>query len=858
MKRRFVLAMARRELRSAHRQVFLYGLSMALGIAGLVALQGMRSAVREAVDLRSRSLLGADLRLESRAPFEGEAGALLAEIEALAEGPAAHVTRFGSMVLAPSSGRTRLVDVYAVDPAYPLYGAPETDPPGAWQALQTEEPVALGDPGALVQLDAAPGDALALGSLRFRILGTLRRTPGTVGLRTSVAPRIFVARRHVAATGLVGRSSLVEHHAYLRVAPEVLGPWLEAHRGALAAAHVEDDTPAEVQAEATRGFAVLTRYLGLVGLAALLLGGIGIAAGVRGWLRERIDGVAVLRSLGAAFGDVLAAYGLVALAIGAAAGLAGAALGTALQAALPALLAGLLPVEVAFRPDPVAIATGVGLGLWITLLFVAGPLFDLARVPPLRVLRRGFDAEPASRTGRAALLAALGASLVLGSLWQAPTWRVGLGFAAGLGVVLAALTAASAAASALLRRYRPRRAPFWLRQGLANLFRPRNHTLSSMLAVGLGVHLVATLHAVQHNVLAQLALDTRPGRPNLVLFDVQRDQLADLERFLAEREARVLEQVPLVAARIARVADRSAGDGLAAGEETARDLRWALGREYRLTWSAELRASEELVEGTWWQDAARGPGAPAPVSLEKGLAKTLGARVGDSIVWDVQGVLIPSVVASLRAVDWGRLATNFFAIFPPGVLEEAPRTSVLLLHVPGEEARARLQRDLVARFPNVAALDATLVLEALDAVLAQVGLAVRGLSLLTLATGLVLLVAAAAASRHERTREALLLRTLGASRRLVRRVVATEAIALGALAVGAGAATALLASAGLVVWLFELPYRPPWGDLAWLVLGAFLLTAALGGWQGRPATRGSPLAGLREADAGFSGRGGVG
>jgi putative ABC transport system permease protein len=853
VRRRFALAMARRELRAAHRRLLLFGLSMALGVAGLVALQALRSAVREAVDARSQRLLGADLRLESRAPFEGPAGALLAAIEARAQAPAVHVTRFGSMALAPDSGRTRLVDVFGVDPGDPLYGAPETDPPGAWDALQADEPLALVDPSALVQLDAAPGQVLALGSVRFRILGTLRRTPGTVGLRTSVAPRVFVARRHAAATGLVQRGSLIEHQAYLRVAPEVLGPWLEANARALDAAHVYADTAEEVQGQASRGFASLARTLALVGLAALVLGGIGIAAGVRGWLFERIDGVAVLRSLGATFGDVLAAYGLAALVIGASAGLAGAALGTALQAALPSLLAGLLPVEVAFRPDPVAIVTGVGLGLWITLLFVAGPLFDLARVSPLRVLRRDLDAEPASRAGRAALLAALAASLVAAALWQAPTRRVGLGFAAGLGSALAALAGASAAASALLRRHRPRRAPFWLRQGLANLFRPRNHTLSTTLAIGLGVHLVATMHAVKHNVLAQLALDTRPDRPNLVIFDVQRDQLADLERFLAEREARVLERVPLVAARIARVGDRSAGDGLRAGKETARDLRWALGREYRLTWSAELRPSEQLVEGTWWQEAARAPGAPAPVSLEKGLAKTLGARLGDTIVWDVQGVLVPSVVASLRVVDWGRLATNFFAIFPPGVLEEAPRTSVLLLQVPGAEARAGLQRDLVAGFPNVAALDATLVLEALDAVLAQVGLAVRGLSLLTLATGLVILVAAAAASRHERTREALLLRTLGASGRLVRRVVATEAIALGALAVGVGTATALLASAGLVVLLFELPYRPPWGDLAWIALVAFLLTAVLGGWQGRPATRGSPLAGLREADVAGSG-----
>jgi len=821
---------------------------MALGIAALVALQGMRSNVAAAVDARSRSLLGADLRLESRAGFEGEGARLLAELEARAVEPAAHVTRFGSMALAPSSGRTRLVDVYGVDPAYPFYGVVETDPVGAWPSLQREEPVALVDPGVLVQLDLAPGDALVLGAVSFRILGSVRRTPGTAGVRASVAPRVFVARRHVPATGLTGRGSLIDHHAYLRVAPEVLGPWLEEHRDALDALHIREDTVPEVQAEASRSFAALTRYLGLVGLAALMLGGIGIASGVRIWVRERIDSVAVLRSLGASFGEILAVYASVALAIGAAAGLAGAALGTALQAALPALLAGFLPVEVAPRPDPLAIAIGIGLGLWMTGLFVAGPLYDLARVSPLRALRRDFDAEPAPRAGRAALVCALAASLLLASLWQAPGWRTGLAFAAGLGGVLAALAGASLAAAALLRRTRPRRAPFWLRQGLANLSRPRNHTLSTTLAIGMGLHLVATLHAVERNVLAQIAADTRPDRPNLVLFDVQRDQLAPLEAFLAERETPVIEQVPLVTARIAGVGERDVGDWLREGDAMPREQRWALRREYRLTWSQDLRPSEEVVAGAWWSGAPRGAGEPAPVSLEEDLAQSLGVAVGDPIVWDVQGVQVASVVTSLRAVDWGRLATNFFAIFPPGVLEEAPQTRVLLLHVPGDETRARLQRDLVLRFPNVAALDATLVLQALDAVLAQVGLAMRGLSLVTLATGLAILLAAAAAARHERTREALLLRTLGASGALVRRVVATEAIALGALAVGVGAASAVAASAGLVVWLFELPYRPPWGDLALLSLATFLLTTALGWWQGRPVTRQSPLAGLREAE----------
>jgi putative ABC transport system permease protein len=323
---------------------------------------------------------------------------------------------------------------------------------------------------------------------------------------------------------------------------------------------------------------------------------------------------------------------------------------------------------------------------------------------------------------------------------------------------------------------------------------------------------------------------------------------------LAERAAPVLEQAPLVSARIARVGGRSAGEWLREDAEISRDLRWALRREYRLTYSSALRETEEVVAGKWWSDLpVPGPapdGTPAPVSLEADLAETLGVGVGDTMEWDVQGVAIPSVVTSVREVDWGRMATNFFVIFPPGVLEEAPGSHVLLLRIEDTEDRAILQRDLVARFPNVSALDATTILQALDAVLAQAGRAVRALSALTLSTGFLILLAAAAASRHERTREALLLRTLGADGRLVRRVVATEAIALSALAAVVGTATAIAASAGLVVGLFEIPYRPPWLDLALLTSVAFVVSAGLGWWHGRPATRGSPLAGLRAEEMG--------
>lgn len=853
MNGRFVLAMARREARASRRRFALYGGCMALGIAALVGLQAVRASVEGAVAEQSQRLLGADLRLESREPLAPELERLADELGRAAGAAPSHVTRFGSMALAPS-GRSRLVDVHGVEGGFPFYGEVVTEPAGLWGELAGDAPVALVDPSLLVQLDAAVGDTLTLGRARVRVAGVVLRAPGSFGVRTQLAPRVFVPRGLLERTGLLQPGSLQSQLLYVRAPRVRLGPWLEANRSRYEAARVRVKTVDGYAEDLSRNFGTLTRYLGLVGLAALSLAGIGIAAGARVFVREKLDTVAVLRALGAGSSEVLATYSLLALALGVGAGLAGAALGSALGAVLPRLLASVLPTDVGAPFEVAAAATGVGLGVWLTSIFCAAPLLDLAHAPPLRALRRDFTGERAPRAGRVLLALGVLASLLAASLWQAPRAASGLAFAAGLAGVLALLLLAAAGSSALLRRLRPRRGPYWLRQGVANLFRPRNHTSATVLAVGFGLFLLATLLAVRHNVLRQLALDARPGRPNLVLFDVQPDQREALRAFADSRGAALVEEAPLVSVRLAAVngvpVDQRLGD-----ESLGRELRWALGREYRTTYEAHLRESERVVAGRWWGSDARPGEGPAPVSLEADIAATLGVSVGAALTWDVQGVPVESVVRSLRHVDWGHAGVNFFVVFPPGVLEQAPQTSVLLLRLADAGARAAFQRDLVGRFPNVAALDATLLLGALSALVHDMVLAVRLLALFALATGLAVLVAAAAASRDERTREALLLRTLGASSRTLRRILATEATALACLATGLGSALALAAAWALVHWLFDLPFDPPWGELAALVLSTLAVTAGLGASGGRPARVASPLAALRESERTGAGAG---
>jgi len=843
---RFALAMARRELRTSRRRLLLYGSCMALGIAALVGLHGLRATLLDAIDDQARELLGADLRLSSRTPLSEALENQLAALERSGELPAARITQFGSMALATRSGLTRLTDIRGVDGDFPFYGRVETEPPGLWQPLVERNDAALVDSSLLLQLDIGVGDTLALGDSLFRIIGTISKAPGTIGLRTQIAPRVFIPRSSVAATGLIRPGSLVDHHTYVAAPAAALETWLESHRASFESARVRIQTVASYQADLGRSFTTLTRYLGLVGLVALALGGVGVAAGVRVFVREKLDAVAVLRSLGASSTDVLAAYGLLAMLLGAGAGVAGSALGVLVQAALPSLIGELLPVEIEARVEPLAIATGIALGLWVTSLFAIGPIFELGRVPPLRALRRDFNPTPRPRPTTAALAGLLALSLLAVSVWQAPSTPVGIGFAAGLAAALALLAGAARGAAALLRRLRLGAAPYWLRQGIANLFRPRNHTLATTVAIGFGLFLVATLHAVHHNVRQQMAIDARPDRPNLVVFDVQRDQLAPLEALLDERGAPVLDLAPIVSARLAGVRGRDTSDWLREAE-LDRDFRWALRREYRLSYHDEPRDTETIVAGAWWPTEGPPAGLSTPISLDEELAGELGVEVGDRMIWDVQGVRLETTIGSLRHIDWDRMAPNFFVVFPSAALRDAPQSTFLIARHPDPDARAALQRDIVAQFPNVSIIDVTVMLAAIDAMHREMGMAVQVLSLFTLATGFVILVAAAAAARSERQREALLLRTLGASSHTVRLIIATEAVALGALAASVGTGLAALAAWAVVRLVFELPFDPPALDLVGLALGTLALCALLGAGGSGGGGR-SPLAALREAE----------
>ena len=899
MSLRFVARMARRDARAGSGSLVLCGGAIAIGVAALVALGSFRASVEDAVAGQGRDMLGADAALSSRRAFPDSVGRLLDSLARSGAG-VSRTTGFPSMVLAPASGSVRLLDVRAIEGGWPFYGRVETEPPGAWEALRADTaadrsgpPPAVLDPEAAAQISVSAGDTLRVGRSVFTVAGVATSMPDHPPTRVFDRPRVYIPAARLAATGLVERGSLVTYGAYLETGgPAGARDFLDAHRGLLRRTGIRSTTPAREQERLTRGVGYGTRFLGLVGLAALLLGGVGVASGARVLAATRLRSAAVLRCLGASRGSVLGIFLLETLALSLVASAVGAAAGVAVQAWLPRLLSGFLGVPVGFRVHPEVVAAGLGVGAGSALAFALLPLLDVRDAPPLAALRRAESGlEEGSRRRdpwrwvAAGLLVAAVAGLCA---WQAPSPLTGLAYAAGLAVLALLLAGVGRGLAAAARRLLPRRAPWALRQGISNLFRPRNQTLAVVVALGLATFLIGTVTAVQSSVLDRLRLAAGPRQPDLVLFDIQPDQKDSVLDLLRRGGHPALSVTPIAVLRIAAVngvdaarlraeatgsgpsADSAAGDTTAAaaaaagrsggeqsGEEAAagrersgprggrRPERWALGREYRSTWRDTLTETETLVAGRWWDSAWGGNARPGQVSLSTDIAGELGVGLGDTIDWEAGGRRVSTVVASLRDVDWARPALNFFAVFQPGVLDAIPATWVVLTRVPDPAARAALQRDLVERFPSVSAVDLARIEAAVRQVVGTVAEAVRFMTLFSVLAGLLILVAALWASRRQRLREAVLLRTLGARAGTLRAMHLAEYVCLGGL--GGLAGTALAAAAGWAVVTrgFGLPYRAPVGSLALLALATGVVSVLVGALAGGRAMRRPPLEVLR-------------
>ena len=856
---RLVLRLAWREIRNHPRFALFFAVNTALGFAGFVALDAFEESVARALTAGSQSYLGADVAVSSPRPLSAQEIAAL-DAEAGAGARTARAVVLFSM--AGSGDRARLVELRAIDAAYPLYGEIELERDAsvetaiARRALR-DAPGAWIDPPLLAQLGVAVGDTLRIGVETFWVQGVIARDGGRASSGFSIAPRIYVDLDRLGATGLVATGSRVEHQRLYRLADGAAPAAVaSAMRRATAEPRISARSHDEATRDLARSYGAVIRYLGLVALVAIFLAGLGAAHLFRAHLARRVSDLAILVSVGAtrmrAQSIFLVQLGLLGLAAAVGAAGVGALL-------LPALAA------VAGDATPPGFEPRVGLrsfALVAGLAMLGGTAACLPLIVRLRRLRPAqLFAEQAQPALPSRPLDTAGWLPAAAGFWGVACWRadslaIGSAFTGVFGVAAIALAAIGLAVVAVLGAV-PRRAGLASRLALRELARGGVRTLSGFVSLGLCALLVSVVPQLRAVLDRDLAVPS--ALPSLFLFDIQPEQRDALAAHVEVRGSRLHRLSPLVRARLDQIDGKRVPDGKrseraprgeaerrSVGEE-ARRLR---SRRYNLTYRQDLTDSERLragraFSGSWDPLSAR----PAEMSLEIDFAEHLGVGLGDTLGFDVQGVAVEGEVVSLREVRWNSFQPNFFVVFQPGVLEEAPTVYLASVPLLPPEQRDALQASIQVAFPNVSSIDVTRAVQRLLGLVDQLQWALAGSAGLSLAVGWLLVTALARDAARARRWEINLLKVLGAELRDIRRALDLEFALLGGLAALAGSALSVVAAAVLARWALEVPWSPALAPLAVPLLGIPLVCVLSARAAARGVLRERPLALLQAAPA---------
>jgi putative ABC transport system permease protein len=836
----WLIRMAWRDSRKNRARLLLFVSSIVLGIAALVAIQSFGENLKAQIELEAKALLGADLEIEGRQPVpEG----ILKMLDSLGAQTIREVN-FASMVQATGTGGTRLVNVRAVEKGYPFYGNLETVPAAAGKTFTGQGASAVAAEGLLQQLGATPGDTLAVGAGRFTLLGAVKKVPGQSGIAATVAPPVFIPYGLVDSTGLLQRGSRVNHRLYVKFSPampyrlyeELIIPRLEK-------AELRYDDVAERKKDLGDAYSDLSAFLNLTAFIALLLGCIGVASSVQVYMKEKVQMVAVLRCMGASGPQAMAIFMVQIALMGFAGALLGAALGTAIQFLLPLVFADLLPVEVKPAISPTALVSGIFTGTLASVIFSLWPLLAIRKVSALAAIRAAVEKEPRDMLRYSALLL-IGLFVVGFARLQLGTWKNALFFTLGLAVALLLLAGFARLIIFLVRRFFPLKSSFIWRHGLSNLFRPNNQTLLLVVTIGLGTALIGTLLLSQQLLLNKVKFNAAPAsRPNMVIFDIQGTQVQPIQQLLAQYQLPQMGSVPIVTMRMHSLKGKTVDTWK---EDTAVNMRKGLlTREYRVTYRDSLIDSEKLLEGSWKGRVAR-PGDSIFISMEQGIAQSMQLKIGDEVVFNVQGALMPTYIGSLRKVDFQRVQTNFLVLFPAGVLEQAPQFHVQLTRFDSVGQSAKFQTALVRQFPNASVIDLNLVLETVDEILDKVSFVIRFMAFFSVLTGLIVLIGSVIISKYQRIQESVLLRTLGAGRRQITGIQLVEYFLLGSLSAITGLIIALLAAWALATFSFDTFLLPEPLPLLGLFAAITGITVGIGLLNSREVVSKPPLEILRK------------
>lgn len=785
-----VARLAARELRGGVRGFRVFLLCLIVGVGAIAGVGSLIASMQVALVTDSRALLGGDLEIELYGrPFnETERAASRDLAAALSE--TATMRAMVRQADGASDARPALVELKAVDGAYPLAGTLDTDPPMSAEAALFNRG-AIAEAGLVARLGAKLGDTLKLGASEITIRAILRHEPDRLTGGMTLGPRLIVSMATLKQSDLVQLGSQIRYRYRLALLP---GANAAGTRAALDAAapnagwRLRDASDAHPSL--ARQLDRLGQFLSLVGLSALVLGGVGVSGAVRAYLEGRVATVATLKCLGASSRFILGVYLFEVLGLA----LIGVALGLVVGALLPmvvgALLGGDAPVPLAPGLYGRPLALAAGFGLLTTLAFALWPLGRAARIAP-GLLFRSTVAPSLPSPGWLTVGACGGAALSLVALTvlTAPDPLIALVFASGAALALLVFHLLGRGLGALAKRLRSPAVP-WLRLGLANLGRPGAPTPAVVTALGGALAVLLAIALVHANLARQIDAESGRERPAFFFVDIQPDQRAPFAAMIdATPGAHDLNDVPMLRGRIVRIAGQ-----LVSERSIAPDGRWPVQSDVGVTYATTMPSNAKLVAGEWWPKDYTGEPL---ISFAADAANGLGIGIGDTLTLNVLGREVTGRIASLRDIDWMGLDINFLVVFSPGVLEAAPQTRVATVIANGAASLA-IERKIAADFPNVSAIPVSAILEALSELFDRIGSAVRAAAAIGLFSGLAVLAGAVAAGERTRRYDAVVLKVLGARRReimlafLIEYGALAAATAVIATGIGIGAAYALV------------------------------------------------------------------
>jgi putative ABC transport system permease protein len=828
-----------RDLKSAPGKFGFVVLSVAVGVAALVGVRGLSDSFRQTLSTEARSLLAGDLsaRLD-RAPSPDELSKIAA-IEAQSGGAirSTWVTEAVSMASVSTAPVPLLVSLKAVDPAdYPFYGTADLDPAMPLrQALQGNSAVVADE--FLIRLNAHVGDTLRLGNVDFKITAVLTQEPDRVTASMGLGPRVMISEAALAQTGLMAPGGRASRRLLVKL-PDTppKGVTVDAETAAIRA-QLEAALPdaqvmdyREGNPALTRGLDNATSILSLICLVAMVLGAIGVAMAMHAHLEQRMDMLAILKAIGADSSDLLRIFLLQTLGLGLAGGLIGVVAGVAVMAALPAAFGQLLPVHVILQFPWQSALAGLGTGLLTTLLFCLPPLLDVRAVRPVLVLRRLVEQGPSGiaewfakwweRRLQLAIAAATIAGLA-GIAWAlSDSPKVGAWFALLFAITLAVLLVLAAAALWFLRVFLNRtrlHLPSSLRHGLANLYRPGNQSAAVLAALGTGVMLILAVYLMQKDLLTDLRETASPKLPNVFLVDMQTQEIDGVKAFFAHQAgvSQQLDLMPVVQGRFVSI------NGQQVDQMKGQHFPIRMLESAELTWADAPPDGDKVTAGAWWTSSSA-----AEIAISGGVAQRLHLGVGSAVELETGGTTRTLKVAAIYRGDGQHLGARVQFVLPSGLVSEQPSTWYGGVHIDPKQVGA-MERSFFAAYPTVTVINIADVMERIENVVDQVTFVVRLLAGFSILAGLTILASSIASTRFRRMREAVVLKTLGATRMRIVRIFSVEFSVLGLLAGAVGVVFANLLTR-ILLHRVDIGFHIAWGATLTALLGTALLATATG------------------------------